>query len=112
MKKASVISIGNEVLSGQTVSTNTAYLGEKLLSIGIPVVISYTIGDDIDSIVRALNLASSEADVVLATGGLGPTDDDLTRQAFAKFLGVELQLQSELLQKMQDFFANQNLQMH
>ncbi len=111
MKKASIISIGNEVLSGQTVDTNTSYLSRKLLSIGIPVVSSYTVGDDIDSIARALSLASSDADVILATGGLGPTDDDLTRQGFAKLLGTELQLQNELLQKIQSFFTNRNLQM-
>ena len=111
MKEASVVSIGNEVLSGQTVDTNTANLSRKLLSIGIPVVSSYTVGDDIDTIVRAFNLASTDAEVVLATGGLGPTDDDLTRQALAKFLDVELQLQNELLQKIQNFFTNRNLQM-
>jgi nicotinamide-nucleotide amidase len=106
MRKASIISIGNEVLSGQTVDTNASYLSGKLLSIGIPVVSSYTARDDIDSIVRMLNLASGDADVVLVTGGLGPTDDDLTRQAFAKFLGSELQLQSELLEKIQNIFAH------
>jgi len=111
MKKASIVSIGNELLSGQTVSTNASYLSKRLLSIGIPVISSYTIGDEIDLIVRALNLASSDADIVLATGGLGPTDDDLTRQAFAKFLGCELQLQEELLDKIQQRFANRNLQM-
>jgi len=111
MKKASIVSIGNELLSGQTVDTNAAYLSEKLLSIGIPVVSSYTTGDDIDSIVRSLNLASSDADLVLATGGLGPTDDDVTAQALAKMLGTELQLQNEVLQKIQDFFTNRNLQM-
>jgi len=111
MKKASIVSIGNELLSGQTISTNASYLSERLLSIGIPVVSSYTVGDDIDSIARALSLASSDADVVLATGGLGPTDDDLTRQGFAKLLGTELQLQDELLQKIQSFFTNRNLQM-
>jgi len=111
MKKASIVSIGNELLSGQTISTNASYLSERLLSIGIPVISSYTIGDEIDLIVRALNLASSDADIVLATGGLGPTDDDLTRQAFAKFLGCELQLQEELLDKIQQRFANRNLQM-
>src|SRR4030042_582451 len=105
MKKASIVSIGNELLSGQTVSTNASYLGEKLLSIGIPVVSSYTIGDEIDSTVRALKLASSDADIVIATGGLGPTDDDLTRQGLAKFLGVELQLHNELLDKIQNMFA-------
>jgi len=109
--KASIVGIGNELLSGQTVSTNSAYLGKRLFSISIPVVSSYTIGDEIDSIVRALKLASSDADIVIATGGLGPTDDDLTRQAFAKFLDSELQLQEELLDKIQKRFANRNLQM-
>jgi nicotinamide-nucleotide amidase len=106
MRKASIISIGNEVLSGQTVDTNASYLSGKLLSIGIPVVSSYTAGDDIELIVQMLNLASGDADVVLVTGGLGPTDDDVTRQALAKFLGSELQLQSELLEKIQNIFAH------
>jgi len=111
MRKASIVSVGNEVLSGQTVDTNASYLSEQLLSISLPVVSCYAIGDDIDSIVRALNLASSDADVVLATGGLGPTDDDLTRQAFAKFLGTELQLENQLLKRIEDFFTQRNLQM-
>ncbi|HUS73793.1 MAG TPA: competence/damage-inducible protein A [Sedimentisphaerales bacterium] len=111
MKRASIVSIGNELLSGQTVDTNAAFLSQQLLSIGIPVVSSYTVGDDTDSIVRLFNLASSDADLILATGGLGPTDDDLTRQAFAKFLGSELQLQKELLEKIQDFFTSRNRQM-
>ena len=111
MRKASIISIGNELLIGQTVDTNASYLSGELLSIGIPVVSSYTVADDIDLIVRALNLASSDAELVLTTGGLGPTDDDLTRQAFAKFLGTELQLQNELLQKIQNLFAKRNMQM-
>ncbi|MHC4175637.1 MAG: competence/damage-inducible protein A, partial [Planctomycetota bacterium] len=105
------ISIGNEVLSGQTIDTNGPYLSEKLLSIGIPIVSSYTIGDDIDSIARVLGLASDDADVVLATGGLGPTDDDLTREGFAKFLGTELQLENELLERIGVFFTQRNLQM-
>ena len=105
MRKASIISIGNELLSGQTVDTNASYLSEKLLSIGIPVVSAYTSGDDIDLIVRMLNLASDDADLVLVTGGLGPTDDDVTRQAIAKFLGSELELQSELLEKIKNIFV-------
>src|SRR4030042_5567616 len=100
MRKASIISIGNEILNGQTVDTNTSYLSGKLLSIGIPVVSSYTAGDDIDLIVRMLNLASDDGDVVLVTGGLGPTDDDVTRQGLAKFLRSELELESEFLEKI------------
>lgn len=106
MRKASVISIGNEILIGQTIDTNASYLSGRLTSIGIPVVSSYTAGDDIGSIVRMLNLASSDADVVLVTGGLGPTDDDVTRQALAKFLGSELQLQGEFLERIQKMFAH------
>ncbi len=74
MKKASIVSIGNELLSGRTTDTNTTYLGDKLLSIGIAAVTGYTVGDDIDLIVRALQSACTDADIVLVTGGLGPTD--------------------------------------
>src|SRR4030042_9954 len=108
MIKASIVTIGNEILSGQTVDTNAAHLSARFLSINVPVVSSYTIRDEIDAIMRGLELASADADVVLATGGLGPTDDDLTRQAFAKFLGVELELHNELLEKIEEFFAGRD----
>ncbi|MCK5226073.1 MAG: competence/damage-inducible protein A [Planctomycetes bacterium] len=111
MKKASIVSIGNEILSGETIDTNAAYLSSQLISSGIPVISSYTIGDCSDSIVRRLELAADDADIVLVTGGLGPTDDDLTRQAFAKFLNVELTLQNELLEKIQQIFTSRNRQM-
>ncbi len=111
MKKASVISVGNELLTGQTVDTNAAYLSSELFSINIPVVSSYTVGDDVDSIVRAMKLAADDAEVVLITGGLGPTDDDVTRQGFAKFLGTELEFHDGLFQKIEDFFARRNLNM-
>ncbi len=111
MIKASIVSIGNEILNGKTVDTNAAYLSRKLLSVGVHVVSAYTCPDEIDSIVRFLRLASDDSNLVLITGGLGPTDDDLTRQAMAKMLGVELELQDELLQEIQDFFANRNLNM-
>jgi len=111
MKKAAIISIGNEILGGQTVDTNAAYLSRELISIGVPVAGSYTVADEVDAIVRALGLAGADADLILATGGLGPTDDDVTRQAFAEFLGAELQLQEDLLQRMRDFFSARNMEM-
>ena len=111
MKTASIVSIGNEILSGQTVDTNAAHLSAELLSIGLPVVSSYAVGDEIERIVRALELAGSDADVTIVTGGLGPTDDDLTRKALAKFLGVELELHDELLERMREYFARRNFQM-
>ncbi len=111
MKKASIVTIGNEILAGKTVDTNAAYLAIELQNIGIPVISSYTVADEIEQIVQKLSMASDDADVIIATGGLGPTDDDLTRQAFAEFLGVELQLHEELLEKIQQRFAQRNLQM-
>ena len=111
MKKASIVTIGNEILSGKTVDTNAAYLAVELQNIGIPVVSTYTVSDEIRVIVRALILAGDDSDVIIATGGLGPTDDDLTRQAFAEFLGVELQLQNDLLENIQERFAQRNIEM-
>jgi nicotinamide-nucleotide amidase len=111
MIKASIVTVGNEILSGKTVDTNAAHLSARLLSIGVPVVSSYTVRDEMDAIVRGLELASTDADVILTTGGLGPTDDDLTRQALAKFLGVELELRNELLEIIEEFFVGLNRQM-
>jgi nicotinamide-nucleotide amidase len=111
MIKASIISIGNELLNGQTVDTNSSYLSGRLLSIGIPTVSRYTVGDDIELIIKALKSASGDGDVILITGGLGPTDDDITRQGLAKFLGVELQLQDELLKKIRNYFVKRELEM-
>jgi len=111
MRKASLISIGNELLNGQTVNTNAAHLSAELLSAGIPVASAYVIADETDAIARAFGLAGTDADVVIATGGLGPTDDDLTRQGLAKFLGVELELRDELLEKIERFFASRDRQM-
>jgi len=111
IKNASIISIGNEVLSGRTVDTNAAHIGRQLRLIGIPVVSSHTVGDRREAIVRALGLAAEEADVVVTTGGLGPTDDDLTRQAFADYLGVELELKEELLTTIRAFFRRYTVPM-
>ncbi len=111
MSKASIVTIGNEILSGITLNTNAAYLAEKLLSVGISTVSSYTVTDEIDSIVRALKSALEDADVIITTGGLGPTSDDITREAVARFLGVELELKEELLERIEEFFSKRGRQM-
>jgi nicotinamide-nucleotide amidase len=87
------------------------YICQELLSIGIPVISVYTVGDEIAQIVRALKRAAEDADIVIATGGLGPTDDDLTRQAFAEFLGVKLQIDEKLLGQIRHFFEKRGLPM-
>ena len=101
--KASIISIGNELLNGSGIDTNSAYLSGKLLSIGIPVVTVHIVGDDCDDIARALKEASEEVNIVITTGGLGPTDDDLTRQAISKYCGKELVLDEKSLSDIEEF---------
>lgn len=111
VKQASIISIGNEVLSGHTVDTNAAYIERQLRLIGVPTASSYTVADLQPAIVRALRLAAEEADIVIATGGLGPTDDDLTREGFAEFLGVELELREDLLVRIGEMFQRRGVPM-
>jgi len=111
MIKGAIVSIGNELLNGHTTDTNCSYICGRLLSIGIPVVNAYTVGDDIKQIVRSLKRAAEDADIVIVTGGLGPTDDDITRQAFAELLGVELQVKPALLKDIRKYFADRRLPM-
>ncbi len=111
VKKAALVSIGNELLNGKTVDTNAAYIAGRLRTIGLPVVSVHSVPDEEPAIERALALAAGEADVVVATGGLGPTDDDVTRQAFAGFMGVELVLRSDLLEKIKQFFDRRGIEM-
>jgi nicotinamide-nucleotide amidase len=111
IKKASIISIGNEVLSGHTVDTNAAHIARRLRAVSVPVVSIHVASDEIGTIKRVLNLAAGEADVVVITGGLGPTDDDLTRQAMAAFLGVELVLHGDQLARIRQFFDRRGVAM-
>lgn len=111
IKKASIVSIGNEVVGGRTVDTNAAHISRQLLAAGVPVVGTYAVRDAEEAIARAFRLAAQEADVVVSTGGLGPTDDDVTRQGLADFLGVELELRQELLTRLTGFFERRGIQM-
>lgn len=104
--RACILSIGNELLSGLTVDTNAAWLAGRLADLGIDLLGVRLLPDDLDVIVRALTEAAEHADVILVTGGLGPTDDDLTRQAMARFLGVDLELRPDLLARIERFFAH------
>ena len=111
VKKASIVSVGNEVLSGRTVDTNAAYVGRQLILVGLPVASSYTAADREEAIMRSLRLAAEDADVVIVTGGLGPTDDDVTRQAIAQYFGVEMELRTELLVRIEEFFRRRGIPM-
>lgn len=97
---AELLSIGDELLYGDILDTNQAWLAQQLLPLGVRVRYSQTVGDEIADIVAAFKLAISRAQVVIVTGGLGPTADDLTIEALAKALGVELELHEEVMDQM------------
>jgi nicotinamide-nucleotide amidase len=102
--KAAVVGVGDELLSGVVVNTNAAMCGELLLAAGIPVVRSVCVGDVEDEIVDVLRQACAHADVVVVTGGLGPTQDDRTREALATLLGSRLVRDPAVVQAIRERF--------
>ncbi len=105
MKKAEIMSIGSELTTGQNLDTNAQWLSQQLSQVGIPVGWHTTVADDLDDNVAAFRIATQRAGLVLITGGLGPTLDDLTREALAKTAGVELVFHPESLEHIRDMFA-------
>jgi nicotinamide-nucleotide amidase len=103
--KAELISIGSELTSGQNLDTNSQWLSQRLAEMGIPVGWHTTVADDLSDNVDAFRIACRRASLVIATGGLGPTQDDLTRDALAQVAGVELVLHQESLKWIQQIFA-------
>ncbi len=105
-RTGAVVAVGDELLLGDVVNTNAAWLGEALAGAGVHVVHSAAVGDDVDRVARALRRALEDADVVVVTGGLGPTVDDLTREAVAQVAGVPLERSAALEQALRDRFAS------
>ncbi len=85
---AIILSVGDELILGQTVDTNSAWLSQQLAAIGWPVLAHLTVADDQGAIESAIREASGASDLVLISGGIGPTEDDLTRQALAAVMKV------------------------
>jgi nicotinamide-nucleotide amidase len=99
--QAEIVVIGTELLLGQIIDTNAAYLAQQLSSIGVNLYYKSTVGDNKGRIVEVLKLASGRSDIVITTGGIGPTLDDMTRESVAEVLGVPLELQPHLLAQIQ-----------
>lgn len=91
MIKAAIIAIGDELLIGETINTNSAWLGKELTTLGITINSSITISDNQDSIVNSILQFSKINDIIITTGGLGPTKDDITKKAIAAYFGVKLE---------------------
>jgi nicotinamide-nucleotide amidase len=103
--KAIIITIGDEILIGQVIDTNSAWIAEKLNAEGIKVHKIVSISDDKNEILQTLELAKNQADLVLVTGGLGPTKDDITKQCFAEFFNTSLILDEKILKQVESYFA-------
>src|SRR5439155_10835795 len=106
--KAEIISIGSELTSGQNLDTNSQWLSQRLAEIGIPVVWHTTVADDLEDNAAAFRIAAQRAELVIITGGLGPTQDDLTREALAQAAGVDLVFDEESFEHIKQMFARRN----
>jgi len=104
--RVEMLATGDEVLHGQIVDTNAAWLADVLFQHGLPMTSRMTVGDALPSLIDALQSRSQVADVLIVNGGLGPTSDDLSAQAAAAASGCELVLQTEWLAKMEAWFAS------
>lgn len=105
---AEIVAVGSELVSGQSLDTNSQWISRALGGVGIPVDYHTTIGDDLERNIASLKLAAGRADLVIVSGGLGPTQDDLTRDALAAAAGVELVEDATCLEALQAFFARRN----
>jgi nicotinamide-nucleotide amidase len=107
--KAEIIAIGTELLLGQIVNTNAQYIAQELANIGIDVHFQTVVGDNRERLIQALDLARQRAGLIICTGGLGPTQDDLTKDALADYLGRKLISHPPSMEKIVDFFAKRGV---
>ena len=103
--KAEILSIGTEILLGEIVDTNAAYIASRLPALGIDIHFKAVVGDNLDRLVDTIARARGRSDVVICTGGLGPTQDDLTREAIALMAGVDLVEDAASVEIIRDMFA-------
>jgi len=103
--RAEIITIGDEILFGQITDTNTQWIGAELTGIGIRPVRKTSVGDKKEDIISAFTEASQRVDVIIVTGGLGPTKDDITKHTFCEYFGSELKMNQDALALVTEFFA-------
>lgn len=109
--KAEIVSVGSELTSGQNLDTNAQWLSRRLAEVGVPVGFHTTVSDDLADNVAVFRVAAARADVVLVTGGLGPTQDDLTREALARAAAVEVVEDAVSLGQIREMFARRGREM-
>ena len=109
--QAEILAIGDEITGGQLLDTNSQWLSQRLAALGIRVLYHTTVGDELDPCVAVFRQAIERADIVVATGGLGPTADDLTREALALAVDRPLELYPEALEHIRQLFARRKREM-
>lgn len=109
--KAEIISIGTELLLGEIVDTNSAYLASQLPLLGLDLHFISTVGDNQQRLTNVLQQAWQRSDIIFTTGGLGPTQDDITREAIAEFLHEEISIDSELVKEFEKLFRHFKMEM-
>lgn len=103
--KAEIIAVGTEILTGQITNTNAQFLSEEFAKLGIDVFFQTAVGDNEERLLSIIALASKRSDLVVLCGGLGPTEDDLTKQTLAKYLGRNLVFDEQASKRLDEFFA-------
>ncbi len=109
--KAEIITVGTELLLGEITDTNSAYLASELPLLGLDLHFISTVGDNQKRIIDTLRLAWQRSDIIIITGGLGPTQDDITREAIAEFLGEELTIDISLVKRFEELFRRYGMEM-
>lgn len=109
--RCDVVAVGTELLLGQIVDTNSSWLGEQLAMAGIDSCLQVKVGDNRGRMVKAIASALADADAIIICGGLGPTHDDITREAIAEIMGVELVFDDEVAAKISEMFVMRNRRM-
>lgn len=109
---AIIITIGDEILMGQILDTNSQYIARKLTEIGVEVVEEISVPDKRDEIYDTVDYAMQEADLILVTGGLGPTKDDVTKKVLAEYFGSRLVFNAQAMEWLEELLRNRNLPMN
>lgn len=108
---AEIICVGTELLLGQILNTNSQYLAQKLAELGIDLYFQTTVGDNMERLKMAIDIATKRSDILIFTGGLGPTSDDITKEAVADYFGLTLVLDEDVLRRIEKFFERRQVKM-
>src|SRR5690606_17349133 len=108
---AEIIAVGSELLLGQIANTNAQFLSKQLAELGINVYYHTVVGDNPDRLENVIKVSQSRSDLIIFTGGLGPTKDDLTKETIARILGKQLVFDEDALRSIEDYFKKTNRHM-